>query len=77
MLLPYSGVWGPIGALRPSETGPSNTRTRTSSKVVPGSADLCFLVKEDVSLVLGRLDDEGIAILEGGVVTLRTGARGP
>ena len=42
--------------------------------VQPGSADLCFLVEEDVQDVLKRLQEKGIQYFEGGVVT-RTGAR--
>ena len=43
---------------------------------MPGSADLCFLVDDDVDEVLKRLKDQGIEVLEGGSVVDRTGAQG-
>ncbi|KAE8551912.1 hypothetical protein EYB25_005803 [Talaromyces marneffei] len=42
---------------------------------LPGTADLCFLTEEDVGVVLGRLKEKGIEVLEGGKVVKRTGAR--
>ena len=47
-----------------------------AARVQPGSADLCFLVRESVDEVLGRLRDAGVEVLEGGTVVERTGARG-
>ena len=47
-----------------------------AASVQPGSADLCFLVRESVDEVLGRLGDAGVKVLEGGMVVERTGARG-
>ncbi|OKL59104.1 Glyoxalase domain-containing protein 5 [Talaromyces atroroseus] len=44
---------------------------------LPGTADLCFLTEEDVGVVLKRLVDRGIEVLEGGQVVRRTGARNP
>jgi catechol 2,3-dioxygenase-like lactoylglutathione lyase family enzyme len=44
---------------------------------LPGTADLCFLTEEDVGVVLGRLVERGIEVLEGGQVVRRTGARNP
>lgn len=44
--------------------------------VQPGSADLCFLVEEDVERVLNRLKEMGVEVIEGGQVVDRTGARG-
>ncbi|ORY59064.1 Glyoxalase/Bleomycin resistance protein/Dihydroxybiphenyl dioxygenase [Pseudomassariella vexata] len=41
----------------------------------PGSADLCFLVEDDVEHVAKRLYDRRIEVLEGGGVVYRTGAR--
>jgi catechol 2,3-dioxygenase-like lactoylglutathione lyase family enzyme len=43
----------------------------------PGSADLCFLVEEDVELVRSRLGLAGVDVLEGDEVVRRTGAGGP
>lgn len=48
-----------------------------AGRVQPGSADLCFLVEEDVEGVCGRLQKEGVEVLEGGGVVERTGAQGP
>ncbi|KLT38418.1 Glyoxalase/Bleomycin resistance protein/Dihydroxybiphenyl dioxygenase [Cutaneotrichosporon oleaginosum] len=42
---------------------------------LPGTADLCFLIDDDVGDVKTRLEKEGIEIVEDGVVS-RTGARG-
>ena len=42
---------------------------------MPGSADLCFLVQENVDEVLTRPGERGIRVLEGGEVVRRTGAR--
>jgi catechol 2,3-dioxygenase-like lactoylglutathione lyase family enzyme len=47
-----------------------------AQNVQPGSADLCFLVEDDVQQVLEGLQAEGITILEGGQVVERTGAQG-
>lgn len=44
--------------------------------VRPGSGDLCFLVEEKVDMVLARLRDQGLEVLEGGEVVERTGVRG-
>lgn len=44
--------------------------------VQPGSADLCFLVDENVDEVLKGLQAKGIEVLEGGQVVDRTGAQG-
>lgn len=46
-----------------------------AERVMPGSADLCFLVQENVDEVLKRLGEMGIHVLEGGEVVERTGAR--
>ena len=46
-----------------------------AQRPTPGSADLCFLVSEDLTTVQQRLADAGIPILEGPVQ--RTGANGP
>lgn len=64
--------------------GPSKINLHVSGKefepkagnVQPGSADLCFLVEDDVDDVLKRLQADGYNILEGGQVVGRTGARG-
>jgi len=47
-----------------------------AQNVQPGSADLCFLVEDNVDHVLGLLNKKGISILEGGTVVERTGAQG-
>ena len=44
--------------------------------VQPGSADLCFLVQDNVDDVLSRLKEKAVDVLEGGEVVDRTGARG-
>jgi catechol 2,3-dioxygenase-like lactoylglutathione lyase family enzyme len=44
--------------------------------VQPGSADLCFLVEDNVDDVLKGLKAKGIDVLEGGQVVDRTGAQG-
>ena len=44
--------------------------------VQPGSADLCFLVEDNVDDVLKGLRDKGIEVLEGDRVVDRTGAQG-
>lgn len=46
---------------------------------LPGTADLCFLVADGVSLedALRAFQQDGIAVLEGGKVVDRTGACGP
>ena len=44
--------------------------------VQPGSADLCFLVQDNVEEVVQRLDEKSVGILEGGGVVQRSGARG-
>lgn len=46
-----------------------------AATVQPGSADLCFLVEDDVGQVLQRLREDGIQVLEGGGVVKRTGAK--
>lgn len=46
-----------------------------AAKPVPGSADLCFLVKTPVEEVIAHLEREGVAIIEGPV--RKTGATGP
>jgi catechol 2,3-dioxygenase-like lactoylglutathione lyase family enzyme len=45
---------------------------------LPGTADLCFLVKEgtDLEKVIGGMKGEGVECEEGGLVVKRTGARG-
>ncbi|KAH7157965.1 Glyoxalase/Bleomycin resistance protein/Dihydroxybiphenyl dioxygenase [Dactylonectria estremocensis] len=45
----------------------------------PGTADLCFVVEEGTNLdkVIQGFTDDGIEVLEGGVVVKRTGAQGP
>ncbi|KAH8892270.1 biphenyl-2,3-diol 1,2-dioxygenase, variant [Thozetella sp. PMI_491] len=43
--------------------------------VQPGSADLCFLVQDDVHEVAKRLHEAQVEVLEGGEVVPRTGAR--
>jgi catechol 2,3-dioxygenase-like lactoylglutathione lyase family enzyme len=43
---------------------------------LPGTADLCFLVDENVGEVKERLEQAGIEILEGGEIVPRVGARG-
>lgn len=47
-----------------------------ADKVQPGSADLCFLVQDEVDQVLERLKSEGVHVLEDSKVVDRTGARG-
>jgi catechol 2,3-dioxygenase-like lactoylglutathione lyase family enzyme len=47
-----------------------------AERVMPGSADLCFLVEEGVDGVVKRLGEKGVHVLEGGGVVERTGARG-
>lgn len=47
-----------------------------AARPTPGSADLCFVVREDVDLVCERLQAAGVALEEGGEVVRRTGARG-
>lgn len=47
-----------------------------AERVVPGSADLCFLVQERVDEVVNRLGERGVRVLEDGGVVERTGARG-
>ncbi|KAH7128977.1 Glyoxalase/Bleomycin resistance protein/Dihydroxybiphenyl dioxygenase [Dactylonectria macrodidyma] len=44
----------------------------------PGTADLCFLVEEGTNLeqVIQGFKQDGIDVLEGGVVVKRTGAQG-
>lgn len=54
-----------------SEFDPKATNVQT------GSADLCFVVEDDVRVVRERLQEAGLTILEGGEVVPRTGARGP
>lgn len=46
---------------------------------LPGTADLCFLVEDGVSLedALRGFQQDGIGVLEGEKVVDRTGARGP
>ncbi|KAK5079013.1 hypothetical protein LTR51_001208 [Lithohypha guttulata] len=44
--------------------------------VQPGSADLCFLVKDEIEEVFQRLKADGIQVLEDGKIVSRTGARG-
>ncbi|KIX05832.1 uncharacterized protein Z518_03805 [Rhinocladiella mackenziei CBS 650.93] len=44
--------------------------------VQPGSADLCFLMEDNVDDVLSRCQERGITVLEGGQVVGRTGAQG-
>lgn len=46
-----------------------------AERPTPGSADLCFVVDDDLAVVEGHLRACGVAILEGPV--RRTGARGP
>ncbi|KAK6850049.1 hypothetical protein PG995_013882 [Apiospora arundinis] len=48
-----------------------------AQKAQPGSADLCFLVDEDVDMVAARLRNQrsDVEVLEGGGVVDRTGAR--
>lgn len=46
-----------------------------ASTALPGTADLCFLTEDDVGVVLERLVEKGIKVLEGGKVVRRTGAR--
>lgn len=43
---------------------------------MPGSADICFLTKDNVEGVLQNLKSHGVEVLEGGGVVERTGARG-
>lgn len=47
-----------------------------AQNVQPGSADLCFLVEDNVDDVLKGLQAKGIDVLEGGQVVDRTGAQG-
>jgi catechol 2,3-dioxygenase-like lactoylglutathione lyase family enzyme len=47
-----------------------------AENVMPGSADLCFLVEESVDEVIKRLEETNVPVLEGGGVVERTGARG-
>lgn len=47
-----------------------------AATAVPGTADLCFLVDENVVDVQQKLKDAGVEILEGGGIVARTGARG-
>ncbi|RSH79263.1 uncharacterized protein EHS24_001303 [Apiotrichum porosum] len=47
-----------------------------AANVMPGSADICLLVNEDVEVVRENLVKEGVEVLEGGGVVPRTGARG-
>ncbi|RQO29811.1 VOC family virulence protein [Taibaiella sp. KBW10] len=42
----------------------------------PGTADMCFITRTPVALVLAELNALNIDILEGGIVS-RTGAQGP
>ncbi|MEC4168124.1 MULTISPECIES: VOC family protein [unclassified Pseudomonas] len=42
---------------------------------LPGSADVCFIVKDRLDVVIEQLHAQGVKILEGPV--MRTGARGP
>ena len=42
---------------------------------LPGSADVCFIVKDRLDVVIEQLHAQGVQILEGPV--MRTGARGP
>ncbi|EED15022.1 conserved hypothetical protein [Talaromyces stipitatus ATCC 10500] len=46
-----------------------------AARALPGTADLCFLTEEDVGVVLQRLTEKGIEVLESGQVVKRTGAR--
>ena len=46
-----------------------------AEKVASGSADLCFVTKQNISQILEHLKTEGIDIIEGPVI--RTGARSP
>lgn len=48
-----------------------------AEKAQPGSADLCFLVDEDVEMVAARLRNQraDVEFLEGGGVVERSGAR--
>lgn len=43
--------------------------------VQPGSADLCFLIEDNVDQVLTDLLSDGLTVLEGSQVVNRTGAR--
>lgn len=47
-----------------------------SQTVQPGSADLCFLIEEDVNEVVKGLRSNGIEVLEGGMVVKRIGSQG-
>jgi catechol 2,3-dioxygenase-like lactoylglutathione lyase family enzyme len=49
-----------------------------ATTALPGTADLCFLVQEGVSLedAIQGFNKDGIQVLEGGRVVARTGARG-
>jgi len=47
-----------------------------ASNVQPGSGDLCFLVEDEVDVIVKSLHSDGIEVLEGGGVVERTGARG-
>lgn len=42
---------------------------------LPGSADVCFIVKDRLDVVIEQLHAQGVKILEAPV--MRTGARGP
>lgn len=44
--------------------------------VQPGSGDLCFITGEKVDDVLESLKQDGVEVLEGGVIVERQGARG-
>ena len=46
-----------------------------ADRPTPGSADLCFVTREEPAAVVARLEREGVEVLEGPVP--RTGARGP
>ncbi|KAL1405488.1 hypothetical protein Q8F55_009123 [Vanrija albida] len=48
-----------------------------ATHVQTGSADLCFVVQDDVQLVRQRLQEAGLTLLEGAEVVPRTGAVGP
>ncbi|MDF2178615.1 VOC family protein [Aliiglaciecola sp. CAU 1673] len=45
-----------------------------ASKVMPGSADLCFIIKDDIHHVIAQLQQDKVALIEGPVS--RTGAIG-
>lgn len=50
-----------------------------ATTALPGTADLCFLIEEDVNLqdLVSGFQKEGIDVLEGATVVPRTGACGP